>query len=89
MTSLDLLIGHPCSFLIITVIQWLWIMGFLIFVEEPELAEKFGAKYKTYCQQVPMLIPKPLCALRVLTKPIDVTKNEFDPDVFLSQPLYR
>ena len=76
MTSLGLLIGYPCSFLIITIIQWSWILGFLFLVEEPELAEKFGAEYKAYCQQVPMLIPKPLCVLRVLTKPIDLTKDE-------------
>ena len=72
MTSLGLLIGHIWSFLIITIIQWLWILGFLFLVEERELAEKFGTAYKTYRQQVPMLLPKPLCTLRVLTKPIDV-----------------
>ena len=72
MTSLGLLIGHIWSFLIITIIQWLWILGFLFLVEERELAEKFGTAYKTYRQQVPMLLPKPLCALQVLTKPIDV-----------------
>src|SRR3972149_2269063 len=67
MTSLGLLIGHPWSFLIITVIQWSWILGFLFLVEERELVGKFGTEYKAYRQQVPMLIPKPLCALRVLT----------------------
>jgi protein-S-isoprenylcysteine O-methyltransferase Ste14 len=76
MTSLGLLIGYPWSFLIITIIQWLWILGFLFLVEERELVEKFGMAYKTYCQQVPMLFPKPLCALRVLTKSIDVAKDE-------------
>jgi protein-S-isoprenylcysteine O-methyltransferase Ste14 len=76
MTCLGLLIGHPWSFLIITFIQWSWILGFLFLVEEPELVEKFGAEYKAYCQQVPMLIPKSLCALRVLTKPMDVIKDE-------------
>ena len=72
MTSLGLLIGHIWSFLIITIIQWLWILGFLFLVEERELAEKFGTAYKTYRQQVPMLLPNPLCTLQVLTKPIDV-----------------
>ena len=72
MTSLGLLIGHLWSFLIITIIQWLWILGFLFLVEERELVKKFGTAYKTYRQQVPMLLPKPLCALQVLTKPIDV-----------------
>ena len=76
MTSLGLLIGHPWSFLIITIIQWLWILGFLFLVEERELVKKFGMAYKTYRQQVPMLFPKLLCALQVLTKPIDVAKDE-------------
>jgi protein-S-isoprenylcysteine O-methyltransferase Ste14 len=79
MTSLGLLIGHPWSFLIITVIQWSWVLGFLFIVEEPELVKKFGAEYQAYRQQVPMLFPKPLCALRVLTKPIDITKEENQP----------
>jgi protein-S-isoprenylcysteine O-methyltransferase Ste14 len=72
MASLGLLIGYPWSFLIITIIQWSWVLGFLFLVEEQELVGKFGAEYKAYCQQVPMLIPKPLCVLRVLSKPIDV-----------------
>ena len=76
MTSLGLFIGHPWSFLIITIIQWLWILGFLFLVEERELVEKFGMGYKAYRQQVPMLFPKPLCALQVLTKPIDIAKEE-------------
>jgi len=79
MTCLGLLIGYPWSFLTITVIQWSWILGFLFLVEEPELVEKFGAEYKAYRQQVPMLIPKLLCALRVLTKPMDVAKGESRP----------
>ena len=76
MTSLGLLIGHLWSFLIITIIQWLWILGFLFLAEARELVEKFGTAYKTYRQKVPMLFPKPLCALRVLTKPLDVAKDE-------------
>jgi len=72
MTSLAVLIGHPCSLLIITIIQWSWILGFLFIVEERELVEKFGLEYKAYRQQVPMLFPKPLCVFRVLTKPMDV-----------------
>ena len=58
--------------LIITIIQWSWILGFLFIVEERELVEKFGLEYKAYRQQVPMLFPKPLCVFRVLTKPMDV-----------------
>jgi protein-S-isoprenylcysteine O-methyltransferase Ste14 len=79
MTSLGLLIGYPWSFLTITIIQWLWVLGFLFLVEEPELVKKFGAEYQAYRQQVPMLFPKPVCALRVLSKPIDVAKDEFRP----------
>jgi hypothetical protein len=76
MTSLGLFIGHPWSFLIITIIQWLWILGFLFLVEERELVEKFGAEYIAYRQQVPMLFPKPLCVLRVLAKPVDLAQDE-------------
>jgi protein-S-isoprenylcysteine O-methyltransferase Ste14 len=76
MTSLGLLIGYPWSFLIITIIQWSWILGFLFLVEERELVEKFGAEYKAYRQQVPMLFPKPLCVLRVLAKPMDLAQDE-------------
>jgi len=76
MTSLGLFIGHLWSFLIITIIQWLWILGFLFLVEERELVEKFGLEYKAYRQQVPMLFPKPLCVLQVLSKPIELAQNE-------------
>jgi len=71
MTSLGLLIGHVWSFLIITITQWVWVIAFLFLVEEKELTEKFGAEYKKYCQQVPMLFPKLKCAFRVFTKPIE------------------
>ncbi len=71
MTSLGLLIGHPGSFLVITISQWVWIIAFLFLVEEKELIEKFGDEYKVYCQKVPMLFPKPLCLFRVFTKPIE------------------
>ena len=76
MTSLGLLIGYPWSFLIISIAQWIWVIGFLFLVEEKELVKNFGEAYKTYRQKVPMLFPKPLCALRVLTKPLDVAKDE-------------
>jgi hypothetical protein len=39
-------------------------------VEERELLEKFGEEYEAYRRQAPMLFPNPLCALRVLSKPI-------------------
>jgi protein-S-isoprenylcysteine O-methyltransferase Ste14 len=70
MTSLGLLIGHPWSFFIIAMSQWVWIIGFLFLVEEQELIEKFGQDYQTYRQSVPMLLPKPLCIFRVLTRSI-------------------
>jgi protein-S-isoprenylcysteine O-methyltransferase Ste14 len=76
MTSLGLLIGHRWSFLLITITQWLWIIGFLVLVEERELLEKFGESYKAYCNQVPMLFPNPLCVLRVLSQPMDVPGEE-------------
>jgi protein-S-isoprenylcysteine O-methyltransferase Ste14 len=76
MTSLGLLIGYPWSFLIITIIQWSWILGFLFLVEEPELMKKFGTEYQAYRQQVPMLFPKLLCAIRVLTKPMGWVQDQ-------------
>jgi protein-S-isoprenylcysteine O-methyltransferase Ste14 len=75
MLSLGLLIGHQWSFLLVTITQWLWIIGFLFLVEERELLEKFGEDYEAYRQQVPMLFPNPLCALRVLSKPINAAKE--------------
>ena len=72
MTSLGLLIGYPWSFLLITITQWTWVIGFLFLVEEKELQEKFGEEYRAYRQQVPMLVPNPLCVLRVLPKPIEI-----------------
>jgi len=68
MTSLGLFIGHPASFLIITISQWVWVIGFLLLVEEKELIEKFGEEYQAYQQKTPFLIPKPICFFRVLTK---------------------
>ncbi len=71
MTSLGLLIGHLWSFLIITISQWVWVIGFLFLVEEKELIEKFGEEYKAYRRKVPMLFPKPNCVFRVFTKSIE------------------
>ena len=71
MPSLGLLIGHLWSFIIISISQWVWIIGFLFLVEEKELIEKFGEEYKAYRQKVPMLLPKPICVFRVFTKSIE------------------
>ncbi len=75
MTCLGLLIGHVWSFLLITISQWVWVIGFLFLVEEKELVEKFGEQYKAYRQRVPMFFPNPLCILRVLSKSIEVPKG--------------
>ena len=71
MTSFGLLIGHVWSFLIIAITQWIWVISFLLLVEEKELTEKFGKEYKAYRQQVPMLFPKLNCVFRVFTKSIE------------------
>lgn len=75
MTSFGLLIGHIWSFLIISIIQWLWVVGFLFLVEERELMKNFREEYTAYRQKVPMLFPKLFCILRVLTKPIEIAKE--------------
>lgn len=72
MTSLGLFIGHPWSFLFIAFSQWVWVIAFLFLVEEKELVEKFGDEYRTYRQQVPMLLANPLCILRVLSKSLEL-----------------
>lgn len=76
MTSLGLLIGHRWSFLLISVTQWLWVFGFLFLVEEPELHDKFGQAYKAYSKEVPMLLPKLRCAVRVLRQPMDRSRDK-------------
>lgn len=70
MTSLGLLIGHRWSFWLITATQWLWIFAFLFLVEEPELRQKFGTAYEAYCEEVPMLVPRPRCVFRALSQPL-------------------
>jgi protein-S-isoprenylcysteine O-methyltransferase Ste14 len=70
MTSLGLAIGHIWSFFLIAVPQWLWILGFLLLVEEKELIGKFGEEYATYQQNVPMLIANPACLFEVLSTPL-------------------
>jgi protein-S-isoprenylcysteine O-methyltransferase Ste14 len=73
--SLGLLIGHPWSFLLIVVPQWLWILGFLFLVEEKELLEKFGEDYEVYRRQTPMLFPRLRCVLQVLSAPVETIKE--------------
>jgi protein-S-isoprenylcysteine O-methyltransferase Ste14 len=70
MTSLSLLIGYVWSAILISVSQWIWILGFLLMVEEKELEDKFEEAYIKYRREVPMLIPNPLCVFEVLTHPL-------------------
>jgi protein-S-isoprenylcysteine O-methyltransferase Ste14 len=70
MTSVGLLIGHLWSFLLITIVQWTWIIIFLYMVEEKELEAKFGDAYLRYKADVPMLLTKPRCLLQFLSTSI-------------------
>lgn len=67
MTSLGMLIGYLWTFLIITIVQWTWVIAFLLLVEEKELEVKFGEEYLQYRARVPMLLAPPRCLLRVFT----------------------
>ena len=77
MTSLGLFIGHWGSLLLIAGTQWLWILGFLFLVEERELENNFGDEYRAYRREAPMLFPRLLCLARILTKPIDASRDQF------------
>jgi len=65
MTFLGLFMGHLYSFVVVSVSQWLWVILFVVMVEEKELVEKFGHRYQAYCRKVPMLVPKPICFLKL------------------------
>ena len=71
MTFLGLLAGYPVTFLIVTISQWLWVLLFVIFIEEKECLEKFGDQYIKYMKNVPMLIGNPGCIVKELRKPVD------------------
>jgi protein-S-isoprenylcysteine O-methyltransferase Ste14 len=71
MTCLGLAIGHIWSFLLITLTQWIWILGFLFLVEEKELKQKFGEDFVVYQHKVPILIGDPSCLFQVLSTPLD------------------
>ena len=70
MTALGLAIGHIVSFILITVLEWLWILGFLVLVEEKELLGKFGEEYVTYQHHVPMLVANPTCLFKVFSSSV-------------------
>ncbi len=70
MTGLGLLIGYPVTFLIVAVSQWLWVILFVLLIEEKECLEKFGDAYQEYSRRVPMFLGNPICILRVLRQPI-------------------
>lgn len=66
MTFFGLLIGYPFIFIIITFSQWLWVVLFVLLVEEKECMEKFGEQYLQYKKTVPMLIGNPVCIIKEL-----------------------
>jgi protein-S-isoprenylcysteine O-methyltransferase Ste14 len=70
MTFFSLLIGYPFTFIIVTIVQWIWVSLFVIFIEEKECLEKFGNKYVKYKKEVPMLIGNPVCIIREMLKSI-------------------
>jgi protein-S-isoprenylcysteine O-methyltransferase Ste14 len=72
MTFLGLLIGYPVTFSIITVSQWLWVLLFVLFIEEKECLEKFGDEYRKYRKEVPMLFGSPVCIVKELLKPLSL-----------------
>ncbi len=63
-------------FVLVAITQWLWIFSFLFLVEEPELCDRFGETYEAYRQEVPMLLPRPQCAVQVLKQPVDASAEE-------------
>ena len=71
MTFLGLLIGYTVTFLIITISQWLWVILFVIFVEEKECLEKFGDEYRKYRKEVPVFFGNPVCIVKELLKPVN------------------
>ena len=76
MTSAGLLIGHRWSFLLITLTQWAWVLGFLFLVEEPELRDKFGQAYTAYSRRTSILFPDLRCVVSVLRRPLRESRLE-------------
>jgi len=72
MTFLGLLVGYPITFLIIIISQWLWVLIFVIFIEEKECLEKFGDEYRKYKKEVPMLLCNPACIIKEMFKNINL-----------------
>jgi protein-S-isoprenylcysteine O-methyltransferase Ste14 len=72
MTFLGLLIGYPVLFLIIIISQWLWVILFVLFIEEKECVEKFGDEYLKYKKNVHMFFGNPICIIKELFKPVNL-----------------
>ncbi len=72
MTFMGLLIGYPVTFLIITVTQWIWVVLFVLIIEEKECMEKFQDEYLEYKKNVSMFIGNPVCILKELFKPVSI-----------------
>jgi len=60
------LIAYPFTFIIITFNQWLWVVLFVLLIEEKECMEKFGEQYLQYKKTVPLLIGNPICIIKEL-----------------------
>ena len=70
MTSGALIIGYPITAALLIVVQWAWVLLFLIFIEEKECLAKFGDEYREYKKEVPMLLANPFCIIKTLFKPL-------------------
>lgn len=70
MTFIGLLIGYPITCIIITTTQWIWVILFVLYIEEKECLKKFGMEYQKYKKNVPMFFGNPVCIVKELLKRI-------------------